>query len=300
MTLNKFKNPVFLVGCMRSGTTMYAGLLGSHPNIIHCPFELRRVWSREAGVPMAAPKTFDYKCPHLTEKDVKPGQREKLARAFLKEMRKNKENKKINNSLFLNKNPHLGNKLPFVNELFPDAKFIWIYRDMPSVTASLKRILNRDVIHYWPKKINPETVRCWECFFNGIPIHADPERCFPGGDIKYIAEYWYETNQAISNFSKSIPSDRIFLIKEEELVAQPEKIYANCLEFLSLPAVLPMSLLKEINPNRNELWSKRLNKEELNSLYNFVLEKGENLNFIFPEDNLFDTYKDQLYRSLGE
>lgn len=298
MTLSKIKTPVFLVGCMRSGTTMFAELLGAHPNIIHCPFELRRVWSREAGVPMASPKTFDQKCPHLTEKDVKTGQREMLSKAFKEEMRKNKGNKKMKNSLFLNKNPHLGNKLPFVNELFPDAKFIWIYRDMPSVTASLKKILNRKVVHYWPEKTNPDTVRCWECIFNSIPANIDRQRCFPGGDVRYFAEYWYETNKAISNFANSISSDRIFIVKEEELVSQPEKVITKCLKFLGLPAILPISLLKNINPDRNELWSTRLNKNEINSLFNFVLENGENLNSIFPDDNLFYKYKQQLFSNL--
>ena len=137
---------------MRSGTTLLADLLGIHPNIIHCPFELRMVWSRVGNVPMASPKTRDRTCPCLKETDVRPGQRERLSRAFLQEMIKNKGTKSLNNALFLNKNPHLGNKLPFVNSLFPNARFIWIYRDMPSVAASLKKILNRKEIHYWPEK----------------------------------------------------------------------------------------------------------------------------------------------------
>lgn len=298
MTLNKLKTPVFLVGCMRSGTTMFAELLGEHPNIIHCPFELRRIWSREAKVPMAAPKTFDRTCPHLTEKDVKPGQAEILSHAFMEEMRKNRGDKNINNSLFLNKNPHLGNKLPFVNALFPDAKFIWIYRDMPSVTASLKKILNRDVIHYWPEKNNPKTFRCWECFFTGIPSKVDRTRCFPGGDVRYLAEYWYETNKAISNFANSISSDRIFVVKEEELVTQPEKVLMKCQIFLGLPVELPKGLIKKINPSRNALWNTRLNKTEINSLFNFLLEYGENLNTILPEENLFSRYKQQIYLNL--
>lgn len=297
--MSKLKNPVFLVGCVRSGTTMFAELLGAHPNIIHCPFELRRVWSRVAGVPMASPKTLDHKCPHLTEKDVKPGQSEMLSKAFKNEMKKNKGNKRMKNALFLNKNPHLGNKLPFVNELFPDAKFIWIYRDMPSVAASIKKIFNRKVVHYWPEKTNPDIVRCWECFFNGIPGHIDKQRCFPGGDVRYFAEYWYETNKAISIFANSISPDRIFVIKEEELVTHPEKVLTNCLQFLGLPAILPIPLIKKINPDRNELWSSRLDSNEINRLLTFVMEKGENLNAIFPEGSLFEKYKKHLTSNLS-
>jgi hypothetical protein len=287
---HKIEKPIFLVGCMRSGTTLLADLLGWHPNIIHCPFELRGLWSREGKVPMASPKTLDRKCPCLIEADAKPYQAENLSRAFRGEMKKNRGSKNIDNAFFLNKNPHLGNKLPFVNALFPDARFIWIYRDMPSVTASLKKILNRKVIHYWPEKEEAEIVRCWECFFNGIPHQVDRKRCFPGGEIKYIAEYWYETNRAISNFTKSIEPDRVFFIKEEELIKHPEKVLADCQSFLGLPIYLPENIIGKIDRNRNELWNKRLSDREIKSLLKFVIECGDGLNLIFPEDNLFERY----------
>jgi hypothetical protein len=294
----RIEKPIFLVGCMRSGTTMLAELLGRHPNIIHCPFELRGLWSNEGKVPMASPKTLDQKCPHLTEEDVKPGQAKRLERAFLAEMKKNKGNKNIKDAVFLNKNPHLGNKLPFVNALFPDARFIWIYRDMPSVTASLKKILNKNVFHYWPKQKDQESVRCWECLFNGIPESVNSRRCFPGGDVKFLAEYWYETNRAISEFSKKIPAERIFLIKEEELIKNPEKVLTECQSFLGLPINLPKKLIAKIDRNRNELWSKRLSKCELNSLLKFVQDCGETLDSIFPEQDLFIKYKEQIASEL--
>lgn len=298
MMNQKIEKPVFLVGCMRSGTTLLAELLGRHPNVIHCPFELRGVWSKKGEIPMASPKTLDRKCPHLTEADIKPGQLQRLSRAFLDEMKKNKGNKNIKDTIFLNKNPHLGNKLPFVNALFPDARFIWIYRDMPSVAASLKKILTKNVIHYWPKKKNPESVRCWECFFNGIPADVNRNRCFPGGDVKFLAEYWYETNRAILEFAESISPDRFFFIKEEDLIKNPEKVLTECQTFLGLPINLPKALIAKIDRNRNELWSKRLSKSELKSLLNFVLDCGETLDSILPQEELFLKYKEQISSEL--
>lgn len=294
----KIEKPVFLVGCMRSGTTLLAELLGRHPNVIHCPFELRGVWSKKGKIPMASPKTLDRKCPHLTEADIKPGQLKRLTRAFLDEMKKNKGNKNIKDAIFLNKNPHLGNKLPFVNALFPDARFIWIYRDMPSVAASLKKILNKNVIHYWPKKKNPESVRCWECFINGIPADVNRNRCFPGGDVKFLAEYWYETNRAILEFAESISPDRFCFIKEEDLIKNPEKVLTECQTFLGLPINLPKALIAKIDRNRNELWSKRLSKSELKSLLNFVLDCGETLDSVLPQEELFLKYKQEISSEL--
>lgn len=61
--LQKLNKPTFIVGCTGRGTTILAELLGRHPYIIHCPFELRGVWSCEGKVPMASLKTLDGKCP---------------------------------------------------------------------------------------------------------------------------------------------------------------------------------------------------------------------------------------------
>ncbi|MFB3161502.1 sulfotransferase [Neobacillus sp. 179-C4.2 HS] len=294
------KKPIFLVGCMRSGTTILADLLGSHPNIIHCPFELRSVWSKAGNVPMASPKTHDLKCPCLKENDVQPGQAERLSRAFITEMKKNRGSKNVKHACLLNKNPHLANKLPLVNVLFPDSRFIWIYRDLPSVTSSLKKILNRKVIHYWPEQEDLETVRCWECFFNinSIPPQVDRKRCFPGGDIKYLMEYWFETNKAISDFSQTISSDRIFLIKEEQLIAEPENVLADCQSFLGIPINLPKMMINKIDRNRNELWSNSLPKVEIQSMLNFVQEQGDSLNKIFPEGKLFERYNAMILSKL--
>jgi hypothetical protein len=288
-------NPIFLVGCMRSGTTLLADLLGSHPNIIHCPFELKHVWSRAGKVPMASPKTLDRICPQLNESDVKPGQKQKLVRAFHREMIKNKGKKHIPNSVFLNKNPHLCNKLPFVQTLFPNARFIWIYRDLPSVTASLKKLLkHHNLVHYWPYKSNEETIRCFNLFHRTLPKNIDRARCFPGGDAKYLAEYWYENNKAVSDFSKTVPPGQIFIIKEEELIHNPEKVLTECLDFLKLPGIIPYHIITNIQPGRNNLWHTRLSKRELESIMNFVKENEEKLNNLFPGQEISLHYKEQI------
>ncbi len=100
------KKPIFLVGAMRSGTTLFADLLGEANEIVNCPFELKDIWSAVGGVQMASPKTRDALCHELGAKDAWPGQREKLTTAFLERMSINGCDKSAN-AVFLNKNPHL-------------------------------------------------------------------------------------------------------------------------------------------------------------------------------------------------
>jgi hypothetical protein len=41
---SKLKNPFFFVGCGRSGTTLLADLLASHPDIAVYPYEANEMW----------------------------------------------------------------------------------------------------------------------------------------------------------------------------------------------------------------------------------------------------------------
>lgn len=297
---DSFKKPIFIAGCMRSGTTMLAELLGTHPNIIYCPFELKEVWSKAGNVPMSSPRTFDTTCPSLNENDISPGQIEQLTHAFQEQMDiVCKRENKSRDGVFLNKNPHFCNKMPFINGLFPDARFIWIYRDLPSVTASMKKLFNF-FIHYWPLKENDQSARCWIYPFEGIPENIDASRIFPGGDVRYFAEYWYENNKAVSDFLTTIPEERFLIIKEEDLTAAPQKIISDCLQFLELPAhKVPKKIIERVDSTRNSLWSERLTHEELKSLYRFVLEKGADLDCITPSKSLFSRYKIEIEECLS-
>lgn len=297
---DRLKKPIFIAGCMRSGTTLLAKLLGDHPDILHCPFELKDIWSRFGGVPMSSPKTQDRSCPSLDENDIVPGQRFKLIRAFTDQMKRvSKKKKKSMNGTFLNKNPHFCNKMPFVNALFPDARFIWIYRDLPSVVASMKKLFD-DNAHYWPLKNEGDKTRCWIYHpKRELPKEIDRSRFFPGGDAKYLAEYWYENNKAVSDFLKRIPQHRYLIIREEDLIANPAKVVRQCFEFLNVKDYVPETFIKKIDSNRNSLWHERLTAMELKSLHHYVLDHEDDLDDLVPGRTLFHLYKKAILKVTG-
>lgn len=297
-TIKKLEKPTFIVGCMRSGTTLLAKLLGKHREIVYCPFELRHIWSKVGGVPMASPKTNDHNCPNLTAHDVQVGQAERLTEAFYAKFERELKNKSLE-SRFLSKNPHLCNKLSFVNELFPDSRYIWIYRDLMQVVTSLKKLflnayIKKKTWHYWPTKKNDKTVRCWSCYFDDeLPEKIDKSRCFPGGDIKYLAEYWYESNKAAVAFSRTVSDKRFLAIGEEELIKKTRLILAKCYSFLEVPLEIP-SGLNIIDPKRNEVWINLLNKNELRTLLHFIIEYDKKFDDIFYEKGISNSYRKQL------
>ncbi len=293
------QRPAFIVGCMRSGTTLLATMLGGFDGIVNCPFELKRIWSESGCGPMASAGTRDLTCPQLGAEDVMEGQAERLALAFADEMAKNRMGKR-DDAIFLNKNPHLCNKLPFVNALFPDARFIWIHRHLPQVVVSLRKLFEdvqrrQQTWHYWPKRQPDITARCWEAFhFNPPPDNVDPARCFPGGNVKYLAEYWLESNRAVETFFRTLPADRRLSVQEEHLIETPEIQLARCLAFLGLPLTSSLDISTKLDSTRNQLWISRLTPDEHAVLLEFVAAHAQAIDEVFPGENRAAHYRDQL------
>lgn len=282
------------MGAMRSGTTLLADLLGESKQIIHCPFELKDIWSAVGGVPMACPKTRDEVCRELTAKDVQPGQREKLAAAFSERMAANSSGKAAD-AVFLNKNPHLCNKLPFVDALFPDARYIWIYRSLPSVVASLYSLFEvvnqrQQTWHYWPEPEHGTINRCWQAFHFELSKGVDRSRCFPGGETQYLAEYWLESNRAIAGFFSFLLPERRHVIQEEALIENPGEQLEHCLAFLGLSTSVRPDVRESVDGTRNSTWGQKLNLMDLTQLLEFVKVHAQNIDIIFPGKNHASEY----------
>ncbi len=294
-------SPIFVVGSMRSGTTILAELLGRHPDIVHCPFELKHIWSRVGGVAMASPKTGDHLCPQLGAGDASAVTASRLSRAFAREYRKNSEGKNLD-AQFLSKNPHLCNKLPFVDRLFPiEARFIWIFRDLPCVVFSIRRLFDsvyqkRQLWHYWPEKLREDEIRCWQCFSDlERPGDLDPARFFPGGDIRFLAEYWLETNRAVSEFCRTNPK-RTLAVREDELVGQSSQVLARIFAFLKIPTSIPILYERELDPGRNTIWIREMDETDRSTLLRFVREQSDEIDKVFPVENLASAYDTMLSR----
>jgi hypothetical protein len=275
MHSSRFDSPAFVIGCIRSGTTLLAELLGQSPGIVHCPFELKHIWSSVGGVPMASPRTRDTICEASSATEVRPGQAEALSRAFVAEMRKHSAGKR-SDALFLNKNPHLSYKLPMVDALFPDARFIWISRPFPQVVASIKRLFEQSpersqTWHYWPTPNPQRNARCWyNIHQKEFPNERDLARVFPGGNISYFAEYWLETNRAVADYLGTLPDERGLMVLEEDLIRDPDAEIARCLAFLGQPAHRSFDLNRTVDPTRNEGWEAVLSEQEHMSLQECV------------------------------
>jgi hypothetical protein len=273
---------------MRSGTTLLANLLGRSPYIAHCSFELKDVWSEIGGIPMASPKTHDHECPECSIDDVAPEMKNRLMEAFL--TRISDLQGKEAQAVFLNKNPHLCNKLPLVKSLFPDARFMWIHRPLPQVVASIKRLFSdvqkrQSVWHLWTLPSDQIRNRCWNALYLGDQFSDIPaERIFPGGNIWYIAEYWLESNRAVADFFSILAPEDWVVISEVNLLKSPASELAYLHGFLEIPFCAEACNIDGLDKARNDNWKDLLSSDEVEELIRFVETRGNEINTIFKDE----------------
>lgn len=284
-------DPVFLVGSVRSGSTLLARWLGSHPRLAYLGFELSEVWSEAGGVEIACPDTLDAHCPAWNDAEL-PAERAEALRHALGQ-RLVLDGAEPGDRL-LNKNPHLSNKLPLVTGLFPDARLVVTARDLPSTVASTERLWRKVFEQHGRRHllpaIDPEASRaglapCWSQTPPVDPDDVDPRRLFPGGAWEVLAEYWLATYEAVdAGFARARELSRTagrdlpepILVCHRDLVADPGGTLERVLDALDLPA-RDLAPPAPLDPTRNDRWRELLGPDGVAALGRFVDRNRERI-----------------------
>jgi hypothetical protein len=268
--------PIFIVGTVRSSTTLMAQCLGNHPSICHprhVHFELSPEWCELANIDIGAPASKRQNCPSLNASDAKEDICQTVRKGFAKI---HIEAGGSESTRFLSKSPHLWNKLSFLHRIFPDTSLIITTRDILSTVISTKYLWidlekRSGVKHYLPQDPN----QCWRCIWPHSPDEVDPCRTFPGGDISVLAEYWLRTYKTIErdigNFST------VLLIKHHDFVENPGLIMTMAQKVLDIP-IVEYPLPVKIDSGRNERWRHELTEQEKKTVKIFIEENYNDIN----------------------
>ena len=113
-------NIVLVVGCARSGTSILGELIASHPAVRYI-FEAHTIWEVEGAGQNGSHR--------LTGDHATPENKMKIRSWFQKQ----RQGKKV----LVEKNPRNILRIPYVKEIFPEAKIIHIVRDGRDVACSM-------------------------------------------------------------------------------------------------------------------------------------------------------------------
>jgi len=258
------RNPIFMVGSMRSGSTYLARCLDGHPALAYVGYELTRQWERYGGLWFGDGRQTAH-CPPLSRGDALHTRRTALRRGFADTASRDRRGSA---QRMLNKNPHLWNKLPFLREVFPDASLVIVSRDIHSTVASLKAFWIRECRARGVRKYLPESWDyCWSTVPPALPEHMDRRRLFPGGAVSVLAEYWLRCYETIARDARLF--DPVVELQHHAFVQQPEQIFGQISDALHLPPAR-VRLPDPLDRSRNQRWPALLDEREQDELKGFV------------------------------
>lgn len=299
----KIKKPVIIIGCPRSGTSLLFTILSESEHLHSLYRESQDIFDSFYTKKKVSLK--EYYDDALAEKDLDDEYRRFMLDEFHRYSLNNRPvgyvvrehclKKKILNPLgwaitkanavikdtflkeyrLVEKTPRNCFRLPFINKLFPDAKYIYLKRDGRTNISSL--------IEGWRRKMPYKRIPDANLPLNIKGIDGKKWRyVLPPNWKNYIdkpvedvaAFQWISSNRAAIDGLREIPQDRVHSISYEDLTSNSEETIKALCEFMEIPytknlskfAVKPpvVSTPKGDNPRKNK-WLK--NKELLENVY---------------------------------
>ncbi|MEM6345698.1 MAG: sulfotransferase [Bacteroidota bacterium] len=241
--------PVFVAGCMRSGTTFLIDKLTQHPQLIKVGAELREVWTeigeaRSTG-PLSEAKsaeeaTFEAatNMAHYLSSFIRESQnlRRHLMRAknYYRygqgRVRYDWENVRP-----VNKSTQLVNKLAYAHALFPQSKLILIIRSIEGHSASMKSFIEHNykrekMVHVFPQEKDASWTRLTE---DQLPAGITAEQRYPSS-FATIPKMWLQLNLRALRDLEALPKGSYRVVIYEDLVQQQAYFMKRLLDFLAL------------------------------------------------------------------
>lgn len=297
-----FQQPVFIVGCMRSGTSLLQNTLDEHPQLLKIGFELNDIWTAIGGA------NCTRECSHKTVDDLDMTFAHNMTNYFSEAIREAKTplrhiERMLNrwrqgsggvfydweNLVPVNKSPHLMNKVGYISAMYPEAKFIFIVRSIFGQSSSLKMHLDKysktdDIMGYLPHNSGS----CWSILTEKDRSGLEPDRCYPG-NFEMIPRAWMRLNSMALRDLGQLDDDRYVIISYENLVREQYNVLKRVFEFLDLnekhreieEKLFSRSRKLMNNHTGNPLtsWKEKLSIEEITAI-----------NKVIEED--YDTYLD--------
>ncbi len=221
------RNPVFVVGCGRSGTTALGRLLAQHPGVVYLN-EPRPIWHLDPQTDVWSEGALERGgrlC--LDAGHLSPAQAAKIRAAFKARMLKQ------HGTRMVEKLPVNSFRLGYVQALFPDARFVALVRNGLEVARSIQNYI-QDPPHAepWYGKQDEK----WQALKQVAQEQGLAERVAWCTDdfLRGLLEWRLSVETMLSDL-KELPQDRQMLIRYETFVAAPEEVAQRLMHFMDLP-----------------------------------------------------------------
>ena len=276
----RLERPIFLVCSPRSGSTLFFETLAQSPTVWTVGGESHAVIE---SVPSLHPAQRQFHSNRLDASDATPDVVAHLERSFLAALR-NRDGQspspRAAGLRLLEKTPKNSLRVPFLAEAFPDARFVYLYRDMRDTISSM--------LDAWRsgKFVTYPALPGWE----GPPwslLLTPGWRELSGKTLaEIVAAQWATATRYLLDDLEQLPPDRWCVAGYDALVANPQQECERLAQFLeidwdrALTAPLPLSRTTLTPPDR-EKW--KHNAEDLQVALPLVAEVAERARNLFAD-----------------
>ena len=247
------RNPVFIVGSPRSGTSIFNIMISTNPDIADLS-EAIYIWE---------PGDRDHSSSHIkTAADVTPAHIARIRGAFgFYQRMKGKR-------YFVNKNPRSSVRIGFIQAIFPEAYFIHIVRDGRAVVNSILGIIKRE---RYRQKIP----------LGGFCKPRNWRELLAMPPLERHAAQWAGIMKEIDTSKRAVPEDRWIEIKYEELCSDPcrhlEDIYCR----IGIPADgKTLEQIKGMARSQNYKWLQKYSVEDIELMNGIMKEPLKRYRYI--------------------
>jgi len=302
-----FRDPVFLVGLMRSGTTLLMNTLSEHPQLLKVGFELNPIWTKIGGA------SINNACLECTEEDLKMEYANNMTAYFKNYLVESKSllrhlarfsqrrfygsggvNYDWDNVYLLNKNPHLSNKVRYLNAMYPKAKYIVIVRSPHGQCASLKMMFmkshEKDGRYL---RLPDDNGSCWSNVEASKVNEVESNELFPG-NFGVFPKAWIKLNKVMFDHLKHVPENQKVVIAYEELMGKRADSLNRIFKMLDLREAHASKVNQMIEKERKihntttkgdplQKWKKHLDDNEQKLLTDTLNEHREDYEVIMDQ-----------------
>jgi hypothetical protein len=267
LTPPRFERPLIIVAAPRSGSTLLFELLARHPDVWTLADESH---AEIENIPGLAPRDRGYQSNRLEAEDATPD----VCAQLLRNLSWQLSNGGVGNFIelpererpamvrFLEKTPKNALRIGFLNQLFPDAYYLFLYRDAAASLGSMLdawqsgRFVTYPQLPDWPGPpwsllLTPD----WQALA-GQPL------------ARIVAQQWRAANESIMNNLTKLPQDRWRTLDYAELLRDPAGVFVRAGAFMqlgggtaelakSLPERLPYSR-HTLTPPATDKWRRHL------------------------------------------
>lgn len=267
--------PVFIVSSPRAGSSLLFETLAQSPDLVTVGGESHQIIE---AIPGLRPAAHDWHSNRLDAIDATPEQARALRERFFAELRDRNGHAPTGPARMLEKTPKNSLRVPFLQEVFPDAVFVYLYRDPRETVSSMldawrssRFVMYPDLPGWTGTPWSLLLVPGWRELI-GRPL------------AEIVTKQWATATSLLLDDLETLDPDRWCVTSYDRLVADPQVEMERLTTFagvrwdVELPSDLPLSRHTLDSPHPDK-WMR--NAEELGEHWERIEEVATRAHSVF-------------------